>query len=313
MNTKKTIQIFALLLVSIFANAASASSPRAIVKPLNDYIDLYKDLAISEMQRAKVPASITMGQAILESNWGTGTLAKEANNHFGIKCNNRWQGDCYEHIDDDFDENGKLKASDFRYYESIEASYHDHSDFLVTGARYSQLFNYDSQDYVSWAMGLKAAGYATDSLYAIKLIQTIEKYELYKLDGSFAPQSSGPALAVDTLIGPREPIMKTKTKVIAKTAAKNSDELDEIIPESYQNANNTSNNDYKNTVSTKTESLSYEEILNNLMRKARKSWNNIQQTAQPVLKETETFIERGGNATVKPMPRIIFVEERQVR
>ncbi len=313
MNTKKTIQIFALLLVSIFANAASGSTPRVIAKPLNDYIEHYKNLAIIEMQRSKVPASITMAQAILESNWGNGTLAKEANNHFGIKCNNRWQGDCYEHIDDDFDENGKLKASDFRYYESIEASYHDHSDFLTTSPRYSKLFTYDMQDYVSWAMGLKAANYASDSLYAIKLIQTIEKYELYKLDGSFAPQSSEPALTVDTLIGPHEQSAKPAKKTIAKVAAKNNDELDEIIPESYQNAIHNSSNNDKNTVSPKTESLSYEEILMNLMRKARKSWNNLQNTTKPVLKETETFIERGGNATMKPMPRIIFVEERQVR
>ncbi len=305
MSTKKLLPFFALLVVFSTASTSFASSP---VKPKNDYIDQYSPLAVAEMQRSNIPASITMAQAILESSWGNGTLARQANNHFGIKCNNRWQGDCFDHLDDDYDKEGNLIESSFRFYNNVEESYADHSNFLTGNARYEKLFSYDAQDYVSWALGLKAAGYATDSLYGVKLIETIEKYELYKLDGRQGP-ILGPEMPADTF----EPIAMTvapKKEVIQKTtpASKNPDELDEITPMSYQQKQNTS------TPTTEPEkSGSWESIYNKIKNRALKTWNNIQPSVTPKTEE-EILFERGlKEENDKPKPRIIFVEERQVR
>ncbi len=146
------------------------------------YIDGYSSIAIREMNRTGILASITIAQGIQESSWGKGTLAKKAKNHFGIKCKSNWTGPTYYIEDDDYDQNGKLTKSCFRAYESIEDSYIDHSDFLTGNPRYTRLFEIPKHDYKAWAHGLKACGYATDPDYAIKLIRNIEKYELYKYD-----------------------------------------------------------------------------------------------------------------------------------
>lgn len=146
-----------------------------------DFIELQSDMAVKEMWRTGIPASITLAQAIVESCWGKGPLAAQGNNYFGIKCNNNWDGDTMHQEDDDY-KNGKLVASCFRVYDSVEASYVDHSNFLVKGARYSSLFNLSRTDYKGWAKGLKAAGYATDRRYAQKLIEKIESYQLYQYD-----------------------------------------------------------------------------------------------------------------------------------
>jgi len=145
------------------------------------YIEKYKELAISEMHRTNIPASIKMAQAILESGLGTSTLATKANNHFGIKCNGGWTGDTYYREDDDY-KNGKLIKSCFRKYNNPAESFIAHSDFLVKQPRYSKLFLLQKDDYAGWAHGLRAAGYATDQKYPTKLIDIIHKYELYKLD-----------------------------------------------------------------------------------------------------------------------------------
>ena len=147
-----------------------------------DYIERFKDLAIQEMERAGVPASIKLGQGILESAGGTSTLALRANNHFGIKCGSSWKGKTFYRKDDDRDENGKLIESCFRKFKSAEACFVAHSEFLRTNRRYDFLFFLNPRDYRSWAYGLKKAGYATSATYAEKLISVIEKYELYKLD-----------------------------------------------------------------------------------------------------------------------------------
>lgn len=147
------------------------------------YIDRYKSIAISEMERAGVPASIKMAQALLESNAGKSTLAQKANNHFGIKCGNNWHGKKYHKEDDDYDEYGKLIKSCFREYKHAEESYIGHSEFLrANEMRYGFLFRYDPRDYKRWAYGLKQAGYATSANYAEKLISIIEAYQLYQLD-----------------------------------------------------------------------------------------------------------------------------------
>ncbi len=147
-----------------------------------DYIDRYKSLAIDEMERSGVPASIKLGQGILESAGGTSTLALRANNHFGIKCGGSWKGKTFYRKDDDRDENGKLIKSCFRKFNSAKDCYIAHSEFLRNNKRYDFLFYLNPRDYKSWSYGLKKAGYATSATYAEKLIKVIETYELFKLD-----------------------------------------------------------------------------------------------------------------------------------
>lgn len=147
-----------------------------------DYIEQYKEIAVIEMYRTGVPASITIAQALHESNYGNSPLAVKANNHFGIKCKSYWSGETYYHKDDDKDDKGKLINSCFRAYNSSLDSYVDHSNFLKYGENYVHLFDLSLTDYVGWAYGLKAGGYATDPHYAEKLIRNIEKYKLFELD-----------------------------------------------------------------------------------------------------------------------------------
>jgi len=147
-----------------------------------EYIEQYRDLAVVEMYRSGVPASITLAQGLHESNYGTSRLAKEANNHFGIKCKSYWQGFTFFHKDDDFDKNGNLLESCFRAYGSALESFVDHSNFLKQTPHYAPLFQIERTDYVKWAHGLKTCGYATDAMYAEKLIRKIEKYNLHQYD-----------------------------------------------------------------------------------------------------------------------------------
>jgi flagellum-specific peptidoglycan hydrolase FlgJ len=151
------------------------------------YIEQYKELAIVEMYRTGIPASITLAQGLHESHYGMSKLATEANNHFGIKCKNYWTGKTYYHKDDDFNKKGQLIESCFRAYDSDIDSYIDRSNFLSQTERYSPLFEYDKTDYTSWAYGLKYCGYATDENYSQKLIKKIEKYNLHKFDTSEDP------------------------------------------------------------------------------------------------------------------------------
>lgn len=140
-----------------------------------DYIDKYNGIAVQHMKEYKIPASITLAQGLLESGAGQSTLARKSNNHFGIKCGSSWRGKTVRHHDD-------ARNECFRAYKNAEESYKDHSKFLTSGARYAFLFKLDVTDYKAWAKGLKKAGYATDPSYAIRLIQIIEDYELYKYD-----------------------------------------------------------------------------------------------------------------------------------
>jgi len=146
------------------------------------YIENYKDLAIIEMYRTGIPASITLAQGMHESGLGKSDLAIYANNHFGIKCKSYWQGKTYAHKDDDLDENGVLIKSCFRAYESTADSYIDHSNFLTTTEHYKPCFIYSKTDYKAWAITLKRCGYATDPAYSKKLIDKIEKYGLHTYD-----------------------------------------------------------------------------------------------------------------------------------
>lgn len=139
------------------------------------YIEDYKDIAMVEMQRYNIPASITLAQGILESGSGQGRLARYGNNHFGIKCHATWNGKTITHDDDE-------KSECFRRYKYAYESFEDHSQFLTKRGRYSSLFELDPTDYESWAHGLKKAGYATDPAYAKKLIALIKKFNLHQYD-----------------------------------------------------------------------------------------------------------------------------------
>lgn len=142
---------------------------------VTQYIDLYQETAKSNMREHGVPASITLAQGILESGSGNGRLAREANNHFGIKCHTGWKGDTIFHDDD-------AAQECFRKYRHASESYRDHSLFLTSRARYADLFKLKKDDYKAWAKGLKKAGYATDPKYPDKLISLIERYKLYQYD-----------------------------------------------------------------------------------------------------------------------------------
>jgi len=143
-----------------------------------EYIEIYKEVAIKEMHKSKIPASITLAQGILESGKGNSDLAKKANNHFGIKCHKEWRGKTF-HMDDD------EKNECFRKYNNAEESYVDHSYFLTTRERYAELFELDIADYKRWAHGLKKAGYATNPKYAHILIRIIEENHLFMFDKQY--------------------------------------------------------------------------------------------------------------------------------
>lgn len=165
------------------------------------YIEQYKDIAILEMQRYGIPASIKLGQGILESGSGNSELAKNANNHFGIKCKSTWTGKTY-HKDDD------AKDECFRKYEKVLDSYEDHSMFLKQNQRYAFLFELDITDYKAWAHGLKKAGYATNPKYAELLIKTIEDNELHKFDKPIALNTTPPIAQIKP--HPEKPATETK-------------------------------------------------------------------------------------------------------
>jgi LysM repeat protein len=163
-------------IVSVFVCLYLLSFPAVSQKfTAKDYIDHFKEDAVKEMYLNRIPASIVLAQAMFESANGNSELAKNANNHFGIKCKKEWCGDSYSKDDEE-------EKECFRKYVSVLESYTDHSNFLRTRPRYSFLFEIPVTDYKAWCYGLKEAGYATDPKYAKRLIDIIEKYKLYELD-----------------------------------------------------------------------------------------------------------------------------------
>lgn len=170
-NLRKTALLLAMMMYAVLGNAQLAKNQRYL-----DYIDQYKDLAIEEMLRYDIPASITLAQGLLESGAGKSELAVKGNNHFGIKCHG-WAGRSVYHDDDE-------EQECFRAYDNARDSYEDHSKFLRSGKRYAFLFQLDRSDYKGWARGLKSAGYATSPTYANSLIKIIETYKLYKYDSA---------------------------------------------------------------------------------------------------------------------------------
>ncbi len=165
---KTAIIVASILLFTGFEAAAQRQTRE-------EYVERYKHIAIDQMERYGIPASITMAQGILESDCGNSLLSRSSNNHFGIKCKRDWTGERVYHDDDE-------KGECFRAYPTVEASYDDHAEFLDKQPRYDSLFVYASDDYRSWARGLKACGYATAPDYAERLIRIIEESQLYLLD-----------------------------------------------------------------------------------------------------------------------------------
>ena len=166
---KKVLIALALVLGTV------AAAKQDVEGPQDRYIARYASIAVNEMYRTGVPASITLAQGIIESASGLSALAVNGNNHFGIKCHNGWNGRTLRADDDRKDEC-------FRAYDSAEESFRDHSDFLRYRDRYKFLFDFQTTDYKSWAYGLKQAGYATDPSYAAKLIKCVEDYHLSRYD-----------------------------------------------------------------------------------------------------------------------------------
>ena len=167
---KRTLALAAALVLML-----SAALLRAGDTPQERYVLRYAQIAVQEMYRSGVPASITLAQGILESRYGLSPLATEGHNHFGIKCHKDWKGKSMK-VDDD------APGECFRVYDEDEESFRDHSDFLRYRDRYKFLFDYPVTDYKAWADGLKKAGYATDPAYPSKLIRYIEDYGLARYD-----------------------------------------------------------------------------------------------------------------------------------
>ena len=173
---KKFFLLFVLISLSSCSTFKTISvSENSVEDKINFYIKKFAPAAVKNMRFYKIPASITLAQGVLESGYGESTLAKRANNHFGIKCHKEWRGRSIRHDDDEEDEC-------FRSYKNPLKSYRDHSLFLVDRDRYNGLFELKRKDYKGWAFGLKAAGYATDPRYAEKLISLIERFNLTRFD-----------------------------------------------------------------------------------------------------------------------------------
>ena len=181
----KRVWITTVLLISAFASRAEIQNHTT-----EDYVDLWKETAIEQMYQFKIPASITLAQGILESGNGNSKLARQANNHFGIKCHENWEGGTFYQDDDKENEC-------FRSYPDAGESYVDHSLFLANRSRYSSLFSLAMTDYKGWAQGLKSAGYATNPKYASLLIDLIEKYDLAQYDVMPMPDKQEDLVAVN--------------------------------------------------------------------------------------------------------------------
>ncbi len=198
-----------LLAVSFGAQAAEYLT----IGERKSFIKEYAEIAVREMHRTNIPASIKLAQFILESSWGKGELFLNANAGFGVKRNGS-QGPVYAWKDDDYDANGNLIDSDFRMYKTVEESFFDHSTYLVTRGIYDELFDLGRYDYRGWAIGLQRKGYATDKQYAQKLIKLIEDYELNFYD--FQPNPNAvPTPSVQATTAPRPTVPQVVVRPVA--------------------------------------------------------------------------------------------------
>ncbi len=167
----RTHKVVISLLLSASLNAKTPSYRHT-------YISTFEAIAIREMKRSGVPASVTLAQGILESGWGKSPLSQETNNHFGIKCHADWEGEKHKTLSETSAD--VFKTTCYRSYANAESSYQDHTNFLLKNALYDPLFT--TKSYKDWAVGLEAAGYANDDSYAELLVSIIESNELYRYD-----------------------------------------------------------------------------------------------------------------------------------
>lgn len=210
-----------VLILSALLISAQITKAEAVNHTTEDYIDLWKNTAVEQMHLYKIPASITLAQGILESGNGNSRLARQANNHFGIKCHENWNGGTFYQDDDKENEC-------FRAYHNASESYVDHSLFLKNRPRYANLFTLSMTDYKGWAHGLKSAGYATNPKYATLLIDLIEKYKLDQYDYYPAPQVTEEIVLVND-----EPVTETPTVIAPENAEQI--ELSETKHQVYEN------------------------------------------------------------------------------
>ena len=180
----------------------------------DEYINTYREIAIAEMKRSGIPASVTLAQGILETECGNSDLVKKSNNHFGIKCKSTWTGESVKHTDD-------APNECFRKYNNPADSYKDHSDYLKTSPRYATLFELDPSDYKGWAYGLKKAGYATNPKYPQIVISNIEKYNLQQYDNLTVQDFDN--IAINKIITNQKPV--EQNIVVDITAIENSIKL----------------------------------------------------------------------------------------
>lgn len=201
--------LLCLVLTTKFLFAQSSSTVR-------EYIAQYKDIAISEMLRTGVPASITLAQGIHETEAGQSDLVRRSNNHFGIKCKEDWNGERVYHDDD-------ARGECFRKYDDPAQSYKDHSDFLKNRPHYASLFKLDPTDYEAWAYGLRKAGYATNPQYAHLLIKIIKDYDLQQYT----------MMALNKKISVSDTQMVVKANVESNRANDNNNPVSEVKQNSY--------------------------------------------------------------------------------
>ncbi len=166
----------------------------------DEYINAYREIAIAEMKRSGIPASVTLAQGILETECGNSDLVKKSNNHFGIKCKSTWTGESVTHTDD-------APNECFRKYNNPADSYKDHSDYLKATPRYASLFQLELSDYKGWAYGLKKAGYATNPRYPEIVISNIEKYNLQRYDNLTAEEVDN--MTINKIVGTQKTMLVT--------------------------------------------------------------------------------------------------------
>lgn len=215
LGLKKTQLIVVAMVVAV---ATPVGAQQALTRA--QYIEKYAPMAVESQLLYGIPASITLAQGCLESGNGNSRLAREANNHFGIKCGGSWDGPSLAHDDD-------APQECFRKYESVAESYVDHALFLSERERYRSLFDLDPKDYKGWARGLKAAGYATNPAYADLLIRIIEENNLQRFDNAMLADYVTPV--VEQPATEKQPTTDTPTEEGAEGVAEQGQE--EVVPE----------------------------------------------------------------------------------
>ena len=234
-----------------------------------DYIEKYKLIAIKEMKRTNIPASITLAQAILESSSGESILASKFNNHFGIKCKNDWKGQTTFKDDD-------KKNECFRVYPSADSSFIDHSNFLKFRPNYAPLFELDPVDDTAWAYGLKKAGYATERDYPQRLLKIIDDYELAQYNYPELDDDSTVSNEPSKVVNPIDTLSLNQIKGIADDTAS----LTPIAP-------------MKGIADLKTDSIINKPVFSKI----------IKDTSQIILhKDTATFILKQDTIITKKAP-----------